>query len=117
MKWGMCWQQWVLSGGPVPCRREGRQLLVYGTPEGGVRAREWMLLEGRAQPHTTVGAAQTWVASRDRSALREHSPRPPPATVPASALWGVPGLSQPGKGRRGVYKATTSVISSLSLKV
>ena len=53
------WPQRVCSlGVPLAFRRKGQRTLVCVTPEGGVMASEWTLLQGRAQPSTRAGGAR-----------------------------------------------------------
>lgn len=102
------WPQRVCSlGVPLAFRRKGQQTLVCVTPEGGVMASEWTLLQGRAQPRTRAGVAQTWVSSRAPCGLGH------PDRLCLGSLW--TGLRAPQPGEREVC-LTVSLISSLSLK-
>lgn len=103
-----CWPQRVCSlGVPLAFRRKGQQTLVCVTPEGGVMASEWILLQGRAQPSMRAGVAQTCVSSRAPCGLGH------PDRLCLGSLR--TGLRAPQPGERGVC-LTVSLISSLSLK-
>ena len=72
--WGETLPQRVCSlGVPLAFRRNGQQTLVCVTPEGGVMASEWTLLEGRAQPSTKAGVANLGV---QQSTVWAGTPQP-----------------------------------------
>lgn len=66
-------------------------------------------LDSRAEPSTRAGGAQTWVASRDQSALWAAST----LTSPARFLRGALGGSQPGGRECQVGKVAESGVTEI----